>query len=327
MAENARIRIGFIGSGGNARGHMGRMLEAREVEVVALTDPNPEMLAAARRQHPSLEQTPCYDDFRRMLAETAMDAVVISTPHTTHKEQIMGSLDAGLHVLCEKPLVCSVADAHEVIAKLEGSGKVGLLSYQRHYQPEFRYIRQCIASGELGRVTFVSALQCQNWKNGTRGSWRQDPALSGGGQLNDSGSHLLDIILWVTGLAVDRVSAFIDNCGTPVDINSALTIGFGGGAQGNISVVGDAPDWHEDVTIWCERGILFMRNGKLQVSDPAGKYAFESMRGGSSPDRNFIDAVLGRAEVESPFACGLRVIELTEAAWRSAAQGGVPIAV
>ena len=327
MAQDSKIRIGFIGSGGNARGHMGRVLELRDVEIVALADPNPAMLDAARRQHPALADVPTFADFHDMLAAVEMDAVEISTPHTTHKEQILASFDRGLHVLCEKPLVCTVADAHEVTAARDRAGRVALLSYQRHYQPEFRYIRSRIASGDLGAVTFVSALQCQNWKNGTRGSWRQDPALSGGGQLNDSGSHLLDIILWTTGMAVEAVSAFIDNCGTPVDINSALTIRFRGGAQGNISVVGDATDWHEDVTIWCERGILFMRNGRLQIADASGRYSFDQMRGGSHPDRNFVEAIRGREEVQSPFECGLRVIELTEAAWKSGAQGGLPVSV
>lgn len=327
MAQDARIRIGFIGSGGNARYHMGRVLELPNVEIVALADPNPAMLDAAKRQHPALADVPTFADFHEMLARVEMDATEISTPHTTHKEQILASFERGLHVLCEKPLVCTVADAHEVIAARDRVGKVALLSYQRHYQPEFRYIRDRIASGDLGAVTFVSALQCQNWKNGTQGSWRQDPALSGGGQLNDSGSHLLDIILWITGMSVETVAAFIDNCGTPVDINSALSIRFRGGAQGNISIVGDATDWHEDVTIWCERGILFMRNGRLQVADAAGRYSFDQMRGGSTPDRNFVAAIRGDEEVQSPFECGLRVIELTEAAWRSGAQAGQPVVV
>jgi len=327
MTTDAKIRIGFIGSGGNARHHMGQVLGLAEAQIVALADPNPAMIEAARRQHAALADVPSFADYHEMLGQVQLDAVEISTPHTTHKEQILTSLGQGLHVLCEKPLVCSVADAHEVLVALEVTDRIGLLSYQRHFQPEFRYIRQRIASGDLGAVTFVSALQCQNWKNGTKGSWRQDPALSGGGQLNDSGSHLLDIILWITGLAVQSVSAFIDNCGTPVDINSALSVRFAGGAQGNISVVGDATDWHEDLTIWCEKGFFLMRNGKLQVCDPSGRYTFDNLRGGSYPDRNFVDAIRGRDQVQSPFECGLRVIELTEAAWRSGAQGGAPVSV
>jgi predicted dehydrogenase len=329
MPGEGKVRVGFIGSGGNARHHMGNVLKLSEFEIVALNDPNSAMIAQAKRDYPALESVPAFADYRDMLSSIEMDAVEISTPHTLHYQQVMDSLDRGLHVLCEKPLVCSVAHAREVIAKRDATGKVCMVSYQRHFQPEFRYIREKIASGEFGAVTFVSALQCQGWKRGTAGSWRQDPALSGGGQLNDSGSHLLDIILWITGLHVSKVSAFIDNCGTPVDINSALSITFKNGAQGNVSVVGDsAAGWHEDVTIWCERGVFFMRNGKLQVCDQRGnRYTFDSMPGGSTPDRNFLDAIQGRDTVQSPFECGLRVIELTESAWKSAAQGGAVVEV
>ncbi len=327
MPDRAPIKVGFIGTGGNARWHMGTVLSIPDYRVVGLADPNPAMLHAAKKQHAQLSDVPAFSDWREMLDELQLDAVEISTPHTTHHEQIVAALDKGLNVLCEKPLVCTVAHAKDVIARLAAAGKVGLLSYQRHYQPEFRWIREKIASGAFGKVTFISALQCQGWKTGVAGSWRQDPALSGGGQLNDSGSHLIDIILWITGLKVETVSAYIDNCGTPVDINSAVALRFDGGAQATLSIVGDAPDWHEDVTIWCEGGVFFMRNGKLQVADNNGRYTFDNLRGGSTPDRNFADAILGRDQVQSPFECGLRVIELTEAAWKSAAQGSAPVAV
>lgn len=329
MPDTRRIRVGFIGCGGNAQHHMSQVLGLKEFEIAALCDPSPAMLERSKDRYPALASIPTFSDHLAMLDAVKLDAVEISTPHTTHHEQIVAALDRGLHVLCEKPMVCSVADAHDVIARRDRAGKVCLLSYQRHYDAGFRYVRERIASGEFGKVTFINALQCQEWKALTRGSWRQDPALSGGGQLNDSGSHLLDIILWVTGLAVDRVAAFIDNCGTAVDINSALSIAFKGGAQGNISIVGDAPSWHEDVTIWCEKGFFILRNGRpLAICDANGnRYAFEGLSGGSYPDRNFLDAILGRDEVQSPFECGLRVIELTEAAWKSAAAAGAPITV
>ena len=189
-------------------------------------------------------------------------------------------------------------------------------------------MQQQIASGALGAVTFISALQCQQWKKGTKGTWRQDPVLSGGGQINDSGSHLLDILLWVTGLTVAEVSAFMDNCGTPVDINSAVAMRFTNGAQGTISVIGDAPTWHEDITIWCERGVFFYRNGKLEFCDEAGKrqpLEKEDLPATQNIDENFIAAVRGEGQPAAPPICGLRTIELTEAAWKSAAQNGAPV--
>lgn len=320
------IRVGMIGSGGIARYHIGNLLQIPSVEVVALSDPNPAMRDAAKFAYPAIKDAVEYDDYEKMLDTESLDAVQIHTPHTLHLKQMQDAFGKGLSVLCEKPLATTVADAHAAIAARDAAGKVGLLSYQRHFQPEFRFMREKIMSGEFGPVTFVSALQCQGWKKGTAGTWRQVPELSGGGQLNDSGSHLVDIILWVTGLAAESVSCYNDNRGTPVDIDSALAIKFRNGAMGSLTIVGDAQTWHEDISIWCEKGTFHMRQGQgLSFVDEKGnRFECKQLMGGSNPDRNFIEAIRDGAPVESPFECGLRVIELTEAAWKSAANGGAP---
>jgi predicted dehydrogenase len=314
-----KIRIGMIGCGGIARGHVKRLLEIPEAEIVALNDTSEASIERIKESSPEIQGLPVFADYRDMLASVALDAVEIATPHTLHFQQAMDAIDRGLHVLLEKPMVCSVDHAKKLIANAEEKNRIIVLSYQRHYQPQYRYIKKVVEDGDLGEVTFVAALQCQQWKKGTAGKWRQVPELSGGGQLNDSGSHLIDIILWTTGLAVDSVHGYIDNCGTPVDINSALALKFQNGAQGTVSVVGDAPCWYEDFTIWGEKGVIFYRNGQLSRCDAEGNTSQpESLPEGSNPDKNFIDAILGRDIVWAPPICGLRVIELTEAAWKSA---------
>lgn len=321
-----KVRVGIIGTGGMAQGHIKRLLQNPDAEIAALCDIRDIALANTVERFPELKDKPQFKDFRDMIGSVALDAVHIDTPHTIHYEQIMASLDKGLHVFCEKPMTCTVEHAHNVLNKLKETGKIFVLGYQRHYQPEFLYIRDAIASGKYGDVQFVQGLQCQGWLHGCRGSWRHDPALSGGGQLNDSGSHLLAVLLFVTGLTVDRVAAFMENFDVPVDINSALTLEFVGGAQGNISIVGNAPTWHEDITIWCEKGIFFMRNGKLEVCDAEGKRSSpteEEMPKGNRPDDNLIASILGKETVGSPPIWGLRVIELTEAAWKSAAENSI----
>lgn len=324
----AKIRIGMIGCGGIARHHMRQLAQIPEAEIVALCDPAFAMIERVHHEFPHFRELRVFEDYREMLDTIEMDAVEINTPHTQHLAQMQDSFGKGLHVLCEKPLATTVVDAHKAIEARDAAGKVGLLAYQRHTQAEFKYIKKAIDSGDFGAPTFISALQSQEWKLATAGSWRQDPALSGGGQLNDSGSHLIDIILWTTGLRAESISCFSDNCGTPVDINSTVSIRFEGGAMASLSVVGDAPSWHEDITIWCERGAFFVRGGKLTVQDADGaRFAAEGLRGGNNPDANFVNAILGREEVLSPFECGLRVIELTEAAWRSAAQDAQPVRV
>lgn len=319
MAE--KIRIGFIGCGGIMYNHLKRMLEYPEAEVAALTDPVAANIQRHQTTFPALQGVKTFADHRQMLEDGSLklNAVVIATPHTLHYDQIMDSLDGDLHVLTEKPLVCSVEEAKSVIAKQEVTERVVLVSYQRHYQPPFIYMREQIAKGLIGRVTAVSAFQGQDWLRGTRGAWRQDPALAGGGQLNDSGSHLLDILLWCTGLAVDEVMASIDNRGAQVDINSAITIRFKSGAIGSLAVIGDCPVWWEDFTVIGENGAFFYRNGQLTVS-VRGEEPFQpkDLPQGSDPDRNFLDVILGHDKNRSPAVCGLRGIELCEAAWRSA---------
>ncbi|MFH1566470.1 MAG: Gfo/Idh/MocA family oxidoreductase, partial [Gemmatimonadota bacterium] len=206
-----RIRVGFIGCGGNASGHIGRILEMPETEIVALCDPSQESIRRVHERHAATAALPVYTDYRELLARVEVDAIEISTPHTTHYDQIMDSLDKGAHVLTEKPMVCSVEHARAVIAKAGQVGRILMVAYQRHLMPHFRFVRNQVRCGELGQIQFISALQDQGWLRGTRGSWRQQLSLSGGGQLNDSGSHLIDIILWMTGLEPAEVQAYMES--------------------------------------------------------------------------------------------------------------------
>ena len=318
-----KVRIGFIGCGGVSNGHAYRIAGMPDAQIVALCDTNESTLKTFKERHPELAKTPTFGDWRKMLEAVKLDAIEIHTPHTLHFEQIMAGLDHGLHVLTEKPMVCKTEHARAVVKKAKETGLKVQVSYQRHFDRGFRFAKELIAEGKLGKIQFVAAQQSQEWKRATAGSWRQIPELSGGGQLNDSGSHLVDIVLWVTGLVPEKVTAVIDNCGTPVDINSAVSVQFKGGAQGTFSIVGEGLRWWEDVTIWGEKGIIAFRNGfpTMYVSEDGEVHLPQRMPGGTDPDRNFVDAILGKAELESPAECGLRVIQLTEAAWESAALG------
>ena len=323
------IRLGIIGTGGIARHHIGQITGIKTMQITALCDIAPEQIKTTNDRFGFLHDVPVFEDYRDLLKQSSVDAVLVCTPHTQHAQQMMDSIEANKHILMEKPFVCKVSDAHMLLSRLETYDKVVGIAYQRHAQGQFIYIKDKIASGELGAVQFIQASQCQGWKTGTAGSWRHDPALSGGGQINDSGSHLLDILLWITGLTVAEVSAFMDNLGTPVDINSALTMRFTNGAQGNISIIGDSViGWNEDISIWCEKGAFLYRNGSLTFTNAKGVRTTidgESLPPSHNIDENFAAAILGEKPIAAPPICGLRTIELTEAAWLSAAQNGAPV--
>lgn len=332
------IRLGLIGLGNNMMGHVGRLVQIPEVEIVAAADPVPASEQRAKERYPQLAKVPVFKDHQEMLRRVTPDAVEISTPHAFHFRQIVDSLQAGAHVLVEKPMVNSVRDAEEVIRTRDTTGKVVLVSYQRHTQPTFVKMKQVIASGAIGTVEFVQALQNQMWyANKFRTPelpWRVHKDISGGGQLNDSGSHLVDILLHVTDLEPEVVFATQQSFKLEVDVNSAIAVKFTNGAAGNISIVGQAPGiggsvW-EDVTIYGSKGALYYR----MVGQPKFQPFLElrrigetepvdlgEMPAGSTPDQNFVDAILGRDTVKSPAECGLRVMQLSEAAWKSAETG------
>ncbi len=323
-----QVRFGLIGVGGFARYRVGNLLKVSGATVTAMADTSADNIARMKETHPATKDAKEFSDYKDLLKQGDVDAVMIMTPHTQHVTQIIDSLEAGKHTCCEKPMVTTVDDAHKVIAARDKSGKVGMVSYQRHFEGVYRKIKSMIESGEAGEIQFISGLNCQEWKVGTKGTWRQDPGLSGGGQLNDTGSHFVDIMLWSTGLKAETVTAIGDFRGTQVDIDSAVAIRFANGAVGTISIIGDATNWHEDMTVMGTKLGFFVRGGKLTVRNLAkDQIVYESIAGGTTPDQHFFDCITKGIECESPFECGLEVIRLTEAAWKSMDQGGVPVKV
>lgn len=318
-----KLRIGFIGAGGIAIGHYQRLLETKKAEVAALNEPSDASLERFHQQCPGSAGLPVYHEYKEMLKKEELDGVVILSPHTVHHEQINAAFDCGLHVLTEKPMVCTIAHAKALIKKAQAKKRVFMISYQRHFEPMFRYMRQKIAAGALGEIQYVQAIQSQEWLRLTRGTWRQDPELSGGGQLNDSGSHLVDIVMWVTGMKVKEVFALCENFGAKVDINATLTMKFENGALGSMSIIGNAPAWYENHSIVGSKGAFYLRQGVgLLHQDAAGKpIKVKLPQYAKNPDSNFIDCILGKDVPQTPPECGLRTIEVTEAAWKSAASG------
>ncbi len=318
-----KVRIAFIGSGGIMNSHVDR-LKNTQSEIVALMDTAPASIAKLKSKQPQLEKVAEYDDWEKMLDDAELDAVIIGSPHTVHYEQICASLDKGLHVLCEKPMACTSAHARDVAVRAKKSKKIVAISYQRHYQGVYRYLKYMVDSGRLGKIEYVAAFQAQEWLKLTKGTWRQKQALSGGGQINDSGSHLMDMLMWTTGLQADEVSARMENFGTEVDINSAINVKFTSGALGTVSIIGNAPTWHEDFTIFGSEGSVYNRNGKLMYQEGHKKPVYEVTKTEDwmDPNKNFVGAILGQCENGCPPEIGLRVIEITEAAWRSQEQNG-----
>lgn len=322
-----RLRLGVIGCGAMVRTHVKELVAREEVEFVALADVNPAMAESFRQETlpEEAKDIPLFHDYREMIDQVELDGVIISTPHRFHYEQLKHSLQKGLHILVEKPMVCDVAQARELIELERQVGKVLVVAYQRRYQPHYRYIKAAIQAGELGGIKMAVGLMWQPWAwfVSQRSPWRADPKVGLGGMLTDSGSHLVDALLWTTGLRAREVFALVDNGPLAVDVYATLAIKFAGGAIGSISTTGTGPrPLEEDLSLYGSKGSIHLRSGAVfqQEAERALKKVRE-LPAGSSPAANFLDAVLGRDEVRSLASEALRVTELTQAAYQSAAIG------
>ena len=324
------VRVAMIGCGGNGRGHLKVLAAHPEVELVALVDPARGMLDRARRDIPAVADLPTYADHRRMLKETDLDAVAISTPHTLHCRQILDSLSAGCHVLCEKPLTASVAETRKVITKAKSARKVIVVAFQRRFHAMRKFMRSFVRDKAFGKPLYIQSFCSQGWLTGVRGTWRQDPALSGGGQLNDTGAHIVDMIFWIMPSRPVEVTAMIENRGTRVDIDSTIAYRFADGALGSLAILGAGPAnvFWEDMTVAGSKGrALFFRDGVLTASTGSELVEYKSFGRDGDRESHFIDVIKGRARNESPPEGFLPVIAFNEACWKSASLGGKPVKI
>lgn len=324
----AKIRLAMIGCGGNSSGHARRMNANPDVQIVAGCDVNTDIVEAyIDRNIPDLKPRPkSYDDLDKMLAEVKPDAVLISTPHTLHFGQGMKALDAGCHVFMEKPMVTAAADAYTIAKKVKETGKVFVVGYNTACSANFYYLREQIRTGGLGKLELVIGYITQNWLKATKGAWRQVPELSGGGQAYDSGAHLLNSLCWSVESGIDTVFAFIDNCGAKVDINSSINVRFENGVFASIVVSGNCPS-----PGGTHMAFIF-DNGRVEIDGWGGGW-IRVFKGnerienppipdvGSTPDDNFIDAILGRAEARTSAVNGIIQCELMDAIYESGETG------
>ncbi|MBN2584630.1 MAG: Gfo/Idh/MocA family oxidoreductase [Planctomycetes bacterium] len=196
-----------------------------------------------------LDSARCYDSYQAMAegeaklpAEKRIDFVAIVTPNSSHHPAAKAFLEAGIHVVCDKPMTCTIAEAEELVALVEKTGLVFALTHNYTAHPLIRHARELFRSGQMGKVQKVVAEYLQDWlsrpveRDGAKQAvWRTDPAVSGvGGSLGDIGTHAFNLAEYVTGEKVLELScdktAFI--AGRKLDDDANVLLRFAGGGKG-----------------------------------------------------------------------------------------------
>lgn len=226
-----RVRWGVIGCAGIAltRTIPEGFLPAQNAELVAVLNRTADKTTEVAKRF-SAKPAADIDD----LLSSGVDAIYIASPVHLHREHVLRSLAAGKHVLCEKPLALSVAEAEEMTAAACARGLQLGTAFMMRFHAQHRAALELIRTGRLGHPVFARA-QLGFWYPKLEGAWRQDPALAGGGALADVGSHLLDLLEMFFG-PIAEVTCFTGNVIHPYasEDGAVAALRFVNGALGSI---------------------------------------------------------------------------------------------
>ena len=334
-------RIAVVGTGWWATtAHLPSLAAYDGAALVAVCDTRP---GRAREVADEFGVPRAFTDPGALLREGLADGIVVATPHTTHHALARGALDAGVHVLVEKPLTTTAADAWDLVRAAESADLHLCVGYTYQHTRTAEFVRQavrerigdlvCVAA-EFASATFTlfqggedPAVPSQ-----PHPTTYADPARSGGGQGHTQVTHLMGMVLWATGREVDEVSCYMDNRGLAVDVADVMAYRFAGGGTGTVTSTGTAVGGqppHQRIRYYGTRGCveqdlqaatatLYRDDGERVTCAPsAGEAAYPT----DAPARRFADLLAGRGPNLSPGRPGAATVAFLDAAYRSAASG------
>ena len=328
------LRVGIIGAGNIAENHF-KGYRAAGAEVIALADVNPLALATRSREW---NVTKTFGDYADLLSLADLDAVSVCTPNAFHAPATIAAAQAGKHVLCEKPISLSLAEAETMIAAAREAGVVLQVNHHLRSNRAVTRARRMIDAGELGHITFVRLRQAHDWGGAATvpASFRTR-GVAGGGTLLDNGCHLFDLARFLAG-PVSEVFARIATLkfDTDVEDTAIASLRFESGALGEIETAWTATGWDEGFWVYGTLGALeySVRSGRAILrhvfrGSPDGGWADPDVEtweptGGSSHSSHlaaFVAAIRGEREVICSGEDGREAVRLVLASYESAASG------
>jgi predicted dehydrogenase len=291
------IGVGLIGCGmiGQGHGYALRLLaEDGEIRPVSVTDLSVEAVESVRRIC-AFERVAA--DARAVIDDPDVDAVVIVTPTTTHRDLVFAVLDAGKPLLCEKPLATNFAVVTEMCDAVAAAGTTAQVGFHSRFHPLLHELVRLVHGGELGAPMGYTLRDDQYWPTGDvvpgHSSWRSDRALAGGGALLEHSIHSADILTWLFGPAV-RVYARTRNVfGYDVEDTAVCTIEHDAGVVGTLTSIFNGVRGREErrLEVFFERGAVEVTTDFLVGAREDG---FLVQRPDREPERLDVAALLDR---------------------------------
>lgn len=192
----AELKVGIIGCGGIAKGkHLPSLSKLSQVELAAFCDIVVSRAEEAAEKYGGPEAK-VYEDYRQLLEDQSIDVIHVCTPNDSHADITIAALEAGKHVMCEKPMAKTAEDARRMLEAAKRTGKKLTIGYNNRFRPDSQYLQQFCRDGGLGEIYFAKAHALRRRAVPTWGVFL-DEEKQGGGPLIDIGTHALDLTLWM----------------------------------------------------------------------------------------------------------------------------------
>ena len=189
------LNVGVVGCGGIANAkHLPAMKKNGNFNIVAFCDLIEERAVKAKKEFGTSDAR-VYTDYQNLIQEE-LDAVYVLTPNNAHAPVAIAAMKAGKHVMCEKPMAKTFAEAKEMVQTAKETGKILTIGYQNRYRGDSQYLKKACANGDLGEVYYAKAHAIRRRAVPTWGVFL-DAKKQGGGPLIDIGTHALDLTLWM----------------------------------------------------------------------------------------------------------------------------------
>ncbi len=334
-----KVKFAVVGVGGLGRAHLIGIGKNPDVaEVTAICDINEEFLKT-RGEEFGVERR--YTDFYEMLRDGGFDCVILVTPDQIHREHAVAALEAGYHVLCEKPLAQTVEDCELMVAAAKKYGKKFMTGQVCRKAPGFMKAKELVESGEIGDLFYVESEYAHDYQFLGK-PWRWDPvnlrySIIGGG------CHAIDLLRWIAGdpekvMALSNRKVLTD---WPVDDATIAIMQFPNNVIGKIFCgIGVKRDYTMRTCIYGTKGTIICDNTSPEITlfrhalTDNGKHLYPDNKikvdinnhNVGAEIRDMALAIINDTELECDVIEGSNTVAVGIAAVESAAQGGMPVA-
>ncbi len=264
-----QVRLGIIGIGNMGSEHCRLILGGKcpEIELAAVADLRPERREWAEKELPGVK---VFGDGRELIGSGCCEAVLIAAPHYQHEPLAVAALEAGLHVLCEKPASVRADSVEKMIRTAEKAGKTLTFMFNQRTNCVYRTMKDLLESGELGAIKRMSWI-ITDWYRTQRyydsGSWRATWAGEGGGVLLNQCPHQLDLLNWLCGMPCAVTARCLEGKWHHIEVEDDVSalLEFPNGATGVfVASTGDLPGTNR-LEIDCEKGKMVCEDGQVKV--------------------------------------------------------------